>query len=63
MGQESPDPGLDGELYNERVRQAFLLEVYMSPRPDVSEERRNQILEAAVTVSTQQGLHESRMDD
>lgn len=35
----------------------------MSPRPDVSEERRNQILEAAVTVFAQQGFHESRMDD
>lgn len=35
----------------------------MSPRPDVSEERRNQILEAAVAVFARQGFHETRMDD
>jgi len=35
----------------------------MSPRPNVSEERRNQILEAAVAVFARQGFHESRMDD
>lgn len=35
----------------------------MSPRPDVSEERKNQILEAAVTVFARLGFHQSRMDD
>src|SRR5215471_6464491 len=35
----------------------------MSPRPDVSEERKNQILEAAVAVFARVGFHESRMDD
>ncbi len=35
----------------------------MSPRPDVSEERKNQILEAAVAVFAQQGFQETRMDD
>lgn len=35
----------------------------MSPRPDVSEERRNQILEAALAVFARLGFHESRMDD
>jgi AcrR family transcriptional regulator len=35
----------------------------MSPRPDVSEERRNQILEAAMTVFARQGFDQARMDD
>ncbi|HEY6540074.1 MAG TPA: helix-turn-helix domain-containing protein, partial [Ktedonobacteraceae bacterium] len=35
----------------------------MSPRPDVSEERRNQILAAASTVFARSGFHEARMDD
>jgi AcrR family transcriptional regulator len=35
----------------------------MSPRPDVSEERRNQILEAAMVVFARQGFEEARMDD
>lgn len=35
----------------------------MSPRPDVSEERRSQILEAALRVFARLGFHESRMDD
>lgn len=35
----------------------------MSPRPDVSEERRNQILEAASAVFARLGFHEARMDD
>lgn len=38
-------------------------EVSMSPRPDVSEEGRNQIPEAAITVFAQQGFDEARMDD
>ncbi len=35
----------------------------MSPRPDVSEERRNQILEAAMAVFARQGFDQTRMDD
>ena len=35
----------------------------MAPRPDVSEERRNQILEAATTVFARLGFHRARMDD
>jgi len=35
----------------------------MSPRPDVSEERKNQILAAASTVFARSGFHEARMDD
>jgi AcrR family transcriptional regulator len=35
----------------------------MSPRPDVSEERKNQIIEAAMNVFSRQGFHEARMDD
>ncbi len=35
----------------------------MSPRPDVSEERKDQILDAAADVFTQKGLQKSRMDD
>lgn len=35
----------------------------MSPRPDVSEERRTQILEAATKVFTERGFADARMDD
>jgi TetR/AcrR family fatty acid metabolism transcriptional regulator len=35
----------------------------MSPRPDVSEERKNQILEAATAVFARLGFHKARMDD
>jgi AcrR family transcriptional regulator len=35
----------------------------MSPRPDVSEERKDQILDAASDVFAEKGVHESRMDD
>jgi len=35
----------------------------MSPRPDVSEKRRDQILEAATRVFTQRGFADARMDD
>ncbi len=35
----------------------------MSPRPDVSEERRTQILEAAMAVFARQGFDKARMDD
>jgi len=35
----------------------------MSPRPDVSEERKQQILNAAEDVFTQKGLDDARMDD
>jgi len=35
----------------------------MSPRPDVSEERKDQILDAASEVFTDKGLQKARMDD
>lgn len=35
----------------------------MSPRPDVSEERKDQILDAASEVFAKKGVHETRMDD
>jgi AcrR family transcriptional regulator len=35
----------------------------MSPRPDVSEERKQQILEAAITVFARLGFRSARMDD
>jgi AcrR family transcriptional regulator len=35
----------------------------MSPRPDVSEERKNQILEAALAVFARLGFQTARMDD
>lgn len=35
----------------------------MSPRPDVSEERRNQILDSATRVFARLGFHDARMDD
>ena len=35
----------------------------MSPKPDVSEERKDQILEAATRVFTQRGVDDARMDD
>jgi AcrR family transcriptional regulator len=35
----------------------------MSPRPDVSELRKNQILQAAINVFTRLGFHDARMDD
>src|SRR5574339_1067737 len=35
----------------------------MSPRPDVSDERKNQIINAAEGVFTQKGFDQARMDD
>jgi AcrR family transcriptional regulator len=35
----------------------------MAPRPDVSEERKNQILDAATAVFARMGFHKARMDD
>jgi AcrR family transcriptional regulator len=35
----------------------------MAPKPDVSEERKDQILEAATRVFTQRGFDNARMDD
>jgi AcrR family transcriptional regulator len=35
----------------------------MAPRPDVSEERRNQILDSAIKVFTRKGFANARMDD
>ncbi|HAY83412.1 MAG TPA: hypothetical protein DCY42_00425 [Chloroflexi bacterium] len=35
----------------------------MSPKPDVSQERKQQIMQAALQVFSQDGLHKARMDD
>ena len=35
----------------------------MSPRPDVSEERKSQILQAAINVFSRRGFHQARMED
>ncbi len=35
----------------------------MSPKPDVSEERKNQILDAAMNIFAKMGFHNARMDD
>jgi TetR/AcrR family fatty acid metabolism transcriptional regulator len=35
----------------------------LSPRPDVSEQRKQQIINAAMRVFSRLGLHEARMDD
>ena len=35
----------------------------MSPRPDVSEERKQQIIDAAITAFARNGFHKTRMDD
>ncbi|NPA92059.1 MAG: TetR/AcrR family transcriptional regulator [Chloroflexi bacterium] len=35
----------------------------MTPRPDVSEARKNQILDAALQVFARRGFHKARMDD
>jgi AcrR family transcriptional regulator len=35
----------------------------MSPRPDVSEERKDQIIEAAIKIFARKGFYETRMDD
>ncbi len=35
----------------------------MSPRPDVSEQRKKEIIEAAIRVFSRVGLHQARMDD
>jgi AcrR family transcriptional regulator len=35
----------------------------MTPRPDVSDERKKQILDAATRVFAQKGFHEARMED
>ena len=35
----------------------------MSPRPDVSEERRKQIVDAALKVFSSKGFHQARMED
>jgi AcrR family transcriptional regulator len=35
----------------------------MSPRPDVSEERRAQIIESAIKVFARQGFANARMDN
>jgi TetR/AcrR family transcriptional regulator len=35
----------------------------MSPRPNVSEERKNQILEAALAVFSKLGFHQARIDN
>ena len=35
----------------------------MSPKPDISEDRKNQILEAATNVFSEKGISSARMDD
>ena len=35
----------------------------MSPKPDVSQERKQQIMDAALKVFSREGLHTARMDD
>lgn len=35
----------------------------MSPRPDVSEQRKDQILDAATNVFSRRGFHDARVDD
>jgi len=35
----------------------------LSPRPDVSEQRKKEIVEAAIRVFSRMGLHQARMDD
>lgn len=35
----------------------------MSPKPDVSEQRRTQIIDAAMKVFSKEGIHGARMDD
>ena len=35
----------------------------MTPKPDVSEERKNQIIVAAIDVFARRGIHKTRMDD
>ena len=35
----------------------------MSPKPDVSEERKSQILDAAMNTFARMGFHKARMDD
>ncbi len=35
----------------------------MSPRPDVSEERKQQIIEAAISAFARNGFHKTRMED
>jgi AcrR family transcriptional regulator len=39
------------------------MEVHMAPRPDVSDQRRNQILDAATAVFARMGFERARMDD
>jgi AcrR family transcriptional regulator len=47
----------------ERRKAGHVLQVDMSPRPDVSEERKQQILEAAIAVFARLGFRSARMDD
>jgi AcrR family transcriptional regulator len=42
---------------------AFKRRCTISPRPDVSEERKDQIIEAAIRVFARKGFYEARMDD
>ena len=48
---------------NNRLTGQFIIGELMSPRPDVSEERKTQILAAATKVFTERGFAEARMDD
>jgi AcrR family transcriptional regulator len=63
-----PSHGLDFEGTRHRIPRnepggrSFWREP-MTPRPDVSEERKDQIIQAATEVFTRQGFHDARMDD
>ena len=51
-------------LYNDnRLTSQFIDEDSMAPRPDVSKERKSQILTAATKVFTELGFAGARMDD
>ena len=52
-------------ILNNRLTSQFIisLEADLSPRPDVSDERKNQILQAATNVFSRLGFHKARMDD
>ena len=46
-----------------RLTSQFIMSNLMTPKPDIREERKEQILDAAMTVFAQKGFHQARMDD